>query len=166
MPKHSVRLCIYVFMTLFCMAVIFAFSAQNANESQALSDGFLLKILSVFHMKEFMEHYEILIRKLAHFFLYFVLGVSAVLMFYEIENLRKATNSAPNSAFVLSIIYAASDEIHQYFVPGRSMQFSDVVLDSAGALSAIIFIVAIRKLVFKQREERKEHEQTSSTKKE
>lgn len=148
------------------MAIIFAFSSQDADASQALSDGVLYRILSLFHMQQFMERYELIIRKLAHFSLFFALGASSTLMFYEIDYIYRLKFSAPLSAFVLSIFYAASDEIHQYFVPGRSMQFSDVLLDSTGALTAILCIIAIRKLIMKPREERKEHEQTSSTKKE
>ena len=37
----------------------------------------------------------------------------------------------------ISALYAASDEIHQLFVPGRSGQLSDVILDSAGALAGV-----------------------------
>ena len=36
-------------------------------------------------------------------------------------------------AVILSGTYAASDEWHQSFVPGRSALFSDVVIDTAGA---------------------------------
>ena len=37
----------------------------------------------------------------------------------------------------IAALYAASDEIHQLFVPGRSGQLSDVILDSAGALAGV-----------------------------
>jgi len=158
LSKHPVRLYVYIFMTFCCMAMIFAFSSQNADASQALSDGVLYRILSLFHMQQFMERYEIVIRKLAHFSLFFALGTSSSLMFSEIDNIYTLKVSASLSAFVLSVLYAASDEIHQYFVPGRSMQFSDVLLDSAGALTAILCVSAIRKLIMKPREERKEHE--------
>ena len=32
------------------------------------------------------------------------------------------------------ILYAASDEIHQLFVPGRGAQFRDVMIDFSGAI--------------------------------
>ena len=37
----------------------------------------------------------------------------------------------------IAALYAASDEIHQLFVPGRGGQLSDVILDSAGALAGV-----------------------------
>ena len=37
----------------------------------------------------------------------------------------------------IAALYAASDEIHQLFVPGRSGQLSDVILDSAGTLAGV-----------------------------
>lgn len=36
-------------------------------------------------------------------------------------------------AIVATSLYGASDEIHQYFVPGRSCEFSDWVSDTIGA---------------------------------
>ncbi len=37
-------------------------------------------------------------------------------------------------AFALALIYAASDEYHQSFVPGRGARITDVGIDSIGAL--------------------------------
>jgi len=140
------------------MALIFAFSAQDASKSQALSDGVLFKILSLLNMQQFMERYEILIRKLAHFSLYFALGSSSGLMFYEMASGSKMPLRPAATAFAFSALYAASDEVHQFFVPGRSMQFSDVLLDSSGALTAILILYFVRRFFIKHREERKEHE--------
>lgn len=158
MSKQRFRLGVYILLTILIMALIFAFSSHDADKSQALSDGVLFKLLSLLNMQQYMERYEILIRKLAHFSLYFALGLSSCLMFYEIVPNRKRPFKAPAVSLVFSVLYAASDEIHQFFVPGRSMQFSDVLLDSAGALTAILLLYSARKLVFRLREERKEYE--------
>ncbi|MFQ8632799.1 MAG: VanZ family protein, partial [Intestinibacter bartlettii] len=48
-----------------------------------------------------------------------------------------------------SVLYAISDEIHQYFVPGRACQFRDVMIDSCGALFGIAVIVILKKMVNK-----------------
>ncbi|GAF73847.1 unnamed protein product [marine sediment metagenome] len=40
-------------------------------------------------------------------------------------------------AFFLSLLYAASDEFHQTFVPGRDGTLTDVGLDALGALLAL-----------------------------
>ena len=39
--------------------------------------------------------------------------------------------------WAIAAAYAATDEFHQLFVPGRSGQLSDVILDSAGALAGV-----------------------------
>ena len=39
--------------------------------------------------------------------------------------------------------YAATDEFHQLFVPGRSGQVSDVILDSAGAAIGVLIMTGI-----------------------
>ena len=170
MSKSRLSLGVYIFSTLLIMLLIFAFSSQEATASRELSESILYKIPLYFRVEineeALMEHYKVLIRKLAHFVLYFALGASSFMMFSEAERFRKSRLSAGGSAFVFSVSYAASDELHQYFVPGRSMQIADILLDSAGALTAILFLSTVIKLVFKRREERMEYEQASSTKKE
>lgn len=42
--------------------------------------------------------------------------------------------------FAFTVLYAASDEWHQTFVPGRGGAVSDVLIDAAGALLALTFV--------------------------
>ncbi len=51
------------------------------------------------------------------------------------------------AAFAFSTLYAASDEFHQLFVPGRAGLFTDVAIDSCGAAlgSALAALVAWRR---------------------
>ena len=51
---------------------------------------------------------------------------------------------------IFSIFYAASDEFHQTFVPGRDGNIVDVLIDSSGALvgillSSIVYFLIIKK---------------------
>jgi VanZ family protein len=43
-------------------------------------------------------------------------------------------------ALLVSALYAASDEVHQYFVPGREARLGDVMLDSAGAATGLLAV--------------------------
>ena len=74
------------------------------------------------------------IRKVAHFTVYLVLGILTV-------NSLKASGvpifKAIMWALVICIAYAATDEIHQMFVPGRGAQVKDVLIDSVGAVVGI-----------------------------
>jgi VanZ family protein len=49
------------------------------------------------------------------------------------------------TAFAFAALYALSDELHQYFVPGRHCDWKDVVTDMAGALVALAVVRVWRK---------------------
>ena len=51
--------------------------------------------------------------------------------------------------------YAASDELHQLFVPGRSCQFRDVCIDSAGVLAGVLVFSLIKHEIVKYKEKKK-----------
>lgn len=148
LSKMRLKFGAYVLSTAFIMLLIFLFSAQDANASQKLSDGILYEILSLLRAQELMERFGMPIRKLAHFCLYFALGLSSLMMFLQGGKLGYTISKAPAplSAFMFGAVYAISDEIHQHYVPGRSMQFTDVLLDCAGVLTAILIFTAIKKL--------------------
>jgi VanZ family protein len=47
-------------------------------------------------------------------------------------------------ASIISAIYAISDEVHQYFVPGRSCNIQDFLLDTTGIfLAFLIYSITI-----------------------
>ena len=78
--------------------------------------------------------YDYPLRKAAHLFEY---GVLALL-------LRRAGLSRAAS-FVLSVLYAVTDEWHQSFVPGRHGAVSDVLVDAAGALTGLLAGAILRR---------------------
>lgn len=51
---------------------------------------------------------------------------------------KQDCKKAAAMAFAIAVLYAVSDEIHQYFVPGRACMLTDVGFDSAGAIFGII----------------------------
>lgn len=71
--------------------------------------------------------YDLPLRKAAHMAEYAILFALA----------RRAMGDAKGFAF--SLLYAASDEWHQSFVPGRHGAWTDVLIDGAGALLALTF---------------------------
>jgi VanZ like protein/glutaredoxin-like protein DUF836 len=46
---------------------------------------------------------------------------------------RRVTDALLGLSWILSVLYAVSDEVHQYFVPGRSADYRDVLSDAVGA---------------------------------
>ena len=139
----KVVLCILV---LGQMVLIFYLSSQPAVESKALSDGVKAVVEKVVAPIEGISNIDIQaglipIRKYAHFFAYFVLGFLLVLALKAFE-VKKYNRMAALTA----LMYAVSDEIHQSFVPGRSAELRDVVIDFLGVLTAHALVGLVSKL--------------------
>ena len=77
-----------------------------------------------------------ILRKGAHFSVYFFLGI---FIFRALKVDWPFSLQTALIALVLSSIYAISDEVHQLFIPGRSGEVRDVLIDSLGALVGISF---------------------------
>ena len=140
---------VLITLTALVMAVIFILSADNADESNEksdlLADSFVYTVLSLFDLtdEEIQKVIDVsvfIVRKTAHFAEYCVLGflLSAVFVSFYF----KPKTNIPIS-FASGVLYAVSDEIHQYFVPDRACAFRDVLIDSMGALLSVIIFVAI-----------------------
>lgn len=89
------------------------------------------------------------VRKTAHAMEYAVLGLLTAGAFIGSRTSILAGILIP---WCIASAYAATDEIHQLFVPGRSGQVSDVLLDSAGVLAGLLVLAAVRLLRQRQRE--------------
>ncbi len=122
------------------MAAIFLFSAQNGVRSGALSDavaGSLYRvILRLLPALEFAswQAFVLFVRKAAHFTCYCLLSVASFSAFScDVSSWKNRSLYT----FLLCVAYAASDEWHQSFVPGRAMRATDVLIDSCGAVIGI-----------------------------
>jgi VanZ family protein len=71
--------------------------------------------------------WDLVLRKLAHVAEYAVLGVLL---------LRASGRTALSLA--LGVAYAASDELHQHFVPGRRGSPVDVLIDAVGVVLGVL----------------------------
>jgi VanZ family protein len=69
--------------------------------------------------------------KIIHAFVYMMLGF----LFYVSLRASGARHYVLVAASVLACVYGISDEIHQYFVPGRYASLGDVIADAVGALA-------------------------------
>lgn len=58
------------------------------------------------------------------------------------RNTNAKTNFVP---WLLAVLYAATDEIHQTFVPGRSGRVTDVLIDAAGAAVGVLVMAWLRR---------------------
>jgi len=129
------------------MIFIFCLSSQEAEQSNRLSKDVAEVIVSTIEKVAPNVDFDIrslnnTIRKNAHFFTYLVLGILTMVTF-RISGARKYKSFT--WAFTVCTAYAILDEVHQLFVPGRGSQFTDVVIDAAGAAVGIgLYLIAGR----------------------
>ena len=124
------------------MIAIFLLSAQPADDSSLTSSHFAeFAVKVLFHheyntltpefIKQAVSALTFIVRKTAHFSEYALLGFLWYL-------LLKNTKNGIFLSLGMTFLYAVSDEFHQMFVAGRSAQFRDVMIDTAGGLFGII----------------------------
>lgn len=142
---------VYLCCVLVWMGVIFSLSAEPSEESDETSLG-LGRVIAEIVVPDFEEmsaheQYQLVkswngvLRKLAHFSEYAVLG------FFSLRTLLQVKISKKKAGIVggiICVLYAASDELHQYFVPGRSCQIGDICIDSMGAITGIVFVLLVQ----------------------
>jgi len=89
------------------------------------------------------------IRKSSHFIAYLILGI---LSLHAIDEEKNPTITWIIKALLICVLYAMSDEFHQLYIPGRSGEIKDVLLDSTGSLFGIIGYFLVRHRVKKHTE--------------
>lgn len=87
---------------------------------------------------ETLDRLHEFIRKCAHVFEYSVLSA---LLFRAVRGPGRGWQFRwAATALILATLFAASDEIHQVFVPGRGPSIYDVMLDTAAAAALQLLI--------------------------
>lgn len=139
---------IFRILVILWMVLIFAFSAQPADQSTEISLGVGKAVgkvlirdfeqLSAARQTAYAEDIDFVVRKTAHAAEYAVLGI---LFMFALGN--NCVRWRPLVSFLCTVLYAASDEFHQRFVPGRSGQIRDVLIDSAGAAAGVLLFAGI-----------------------
>lgn len=129
---------------LACMAAIFFFSSETAEQSGGTSSSLTKSLFGFSDEKTgepkeenrtvFIEKMGMIVRKSAHFLIFFVLGFCTANTIKGITDNKRRLFWIP---FAWCVLYAITDEIHQYFVPGRSCMWQDCVLDAAGSAAGI-----------------------------
>lgn len=116
---HARRLLCYWLPPILWMALIFAMSAQPTLPE--LEEPWL----------------DVLLKKTGHFLEYATL---AFLWWRALNGGALRADWPLLVAGLVSILYAASDEYHQAFVPGRHGWLGDVGVDGAGVICVLGFI--------------------------
>jgi len=153
--KNNLILKRVIFLTLLLIIfyIIFGFSSQDGEESGTISHKVTVFIIDIFNKDidyelklNYITKLEPIIRKIAHFSIYTVVGFSMMgfMCTFDMKNVLKISISS-----FVGLIYAISDEIHQSFTPGRSPRLFDVGIDFLGVLNGIIIIIILIILIEK-----------------
>lgn len=156
MIKKTVKL----ILIIFWMGLIFSFSSDNADQSNKKSDGIIITMVEAFYGRDlsidekdkWINYLVVPVRKGAHFSVYLVLGL--LIFSFLLEFMKNGYKSILLSIGI-SFLYACSDEIHQLFVPGRSGNILDVLIDTVGAsVGVLVFSFIVRKCCKYEQKER------------
>lgn len=137
-------------LCVLAMAIIYILSSFPASESSQQSgaiSGLLGSIFGGELTPQGQSTLEAVVRKIAHVLEYAALGGLwyGYFLCYEFAPAKKV-----GFTLLVSIAYAVSDEVHQYFVPGRAARLYDVGFDTLGILAGILAVTVILNL-FKRR---------------
>lgn len=135
------------------MMFILGFSNQTGDESSSLSLTISTKVIHTVNdvldlkwtqnqIEDRIEGIHTPVRKLAHMGEYAVLTLAVGIHLIVLQYNRKKIFII---GMIIILLFAASDEIHQLFIPGRSGQIKDVLIDTGGGLISSIFLYLIRK---------------------
>ena len=151
-------------LLLVWMILIFCFSAQPAKESGEVSGTLAYRMITIAdeitgnrlsgHQKEmYADLLNPPLRKAAHMTEYAVL---AALLFLFLACMDVTKQRCCLFCILLSFLYAASDELHQLFVPGRSGSVKDVLIDGTGAVIAAALIFGVSEIGRRRRQSGKQ----------
>lgn len=79
--------------------------------------------------------------KLAHCGEYCILAILLIRYLYRVRNFSLIQVFI--SGFLISVVYAGIDELHQLFIPGRSCTWQDFIADSLG-IGIGVYIMVVR----------------------
>ncbi len=140
--RQKIRRIIFLFLTAAFTIFIFANSLTAGEQSAKQSNFFVDIAISAFNLvgiKADADLLFVLIRKLAHFGEYFVLGLLAFFALYN-PSKRKITFFAP----LYCLLVAVADEfIMQRITEGRSPQITDVLIDFAGVVFGLLIVFGV-----------------------
>ncbi len=124
------------YLPLFLWVAVIFFLSSGSGSSVETSRFIrpLLEFIFPLASAETLGFYHAIIRKFAHFAVYFVLGIAAARAFSGSEHFRKYWWLF---AFIIVAAIASLDELNQSFEPERTFAFTDILLDIFGGTTAV-----------------------------
>ena len=145
----NIKRTIFAILTIATCIIIFIFSNQNGEKSGLTSREFVRKIVEITGItnnlnetekEELIENCQFVVRKLAHFSIYTILGIKKQI----------------GITLLFGWLYATSDEFHQMFSNGRTASPKDVCIDTLGVLFGIGLYILVKKIIITIKEHKLE----------
>ena len=137
----------FTIIVIAIMAFIFFQSALPADLSSRESGRVVDLLVRLFQgiMPIDRQTMVFIVRKGAHFAEYTILGgflVPAVTEWMAVDKtpVPDSVRSIRIISWLVGTLYAVTDEVHQYFVPGRSCELRDIGIDSCGVLAGVLVV--------------------------
>ena len=148
MKKNILRIILLILLGL-TFYIIFGFSGQDGESSGTISQRVTQVIININPCTknlDIQKKYQIeetlhpIVRKIAHFSIYTLVGI-LLMSFMSTYNINKWKRIV--TSLMVGFMYACTDEFHQSFIPGRSNEFKDVLIDTSGVITGIIIVYII-----------------------
>lgn len=125
------------------MTFIFYMSNQSGEISTGQSNFFvdILRSAGIDISNSLKEIITLIIRKGAHFSEYLILYI----LFYRTIIMYVDVSKTKYLGVLLVFLYACTDELHQFFIAGRTAAFKDVIIDTSGGCVGFIILSIINK---------------------
>jgi VanZ family protein len=78
--------------------------------------------------------------KILHICIYGLLGLLCYISLIHVKSTNTFSENPLTWTLIITSLYGASDELHQWFVPNRSCEFWDWLADAIGAIAAVLII--------------------------
>ena len=135
----------FTVIVIAIMAFIFFQSALPADLSSQESGRVVDLIIRLFQgiLPIDRQTMVFIVRKGAHFTEYTILGgflVPAVKEWMAVDTTPVPVAMERITAWLAGTLYAVTDEIHQFYVPGRSCELRDIGIDSCGVLAGVLVV--------------------------
>lgn len=131
-------------LVCFLICTLYILSGQEGAVSHKLSREVVKKASTLIELPWILKHYNLelnvsynfILRKTAHFSIFFLL---AVLLYWAVKSLvRKYIKTL---TLACCIFFAGFDELHQMFAAGRTARLTDIIIDILGAICGLLLVI-------------------------
>ena len=154
--KVNLALLISSILVFAMVVIIFAFSTQQGKSSVGISGNIVDYLIQRLGLGDFIGNNELIydnrnyiFRKILHFTEYAILAglmINLLSLLKSLKLIRIRTRHITLMTALFALMVASADEFYQSHIPGRTPRIQDVLIDTSGAIAAILIILLCKKI--------------------